>query len=1354
MKHRRFFFGTLVCLSASDAQAQSVWDNGNADGLWNVAANWDPDGLPAGAVSFTTSGLSSASLNGTTNFAAGNLTFGNGGSFAIGNATGDTANLNLSGRTVTVSDAGIYSINLTNGVGTNDSSTGRVNLNNTTFSVAADGRLVMDGRYTNESGAVRTITKSGAGTLELAGNFFGCFFSANVTGGTLELNSGGANRRLNGISGISAGATVKVKSANTQLATGSTGFFTTLGINSVAGTLDLNGFNLATGNLSGAGTGVTTNTGAADATLTLGSYGNRASMSDRSTTYSGVFTDGPTNKVGLTVNSQTGTSPVFKLTLTGSSTHSGPTSVPAGTLRLVGGNIANSPLALTGTGRLQVGDGTVTFSSSGVGGISQDGTSAIELDVASTGHDQLNTTGAYTYTAGSIEVAVADATSIASGTSFTLVQYGTLTGVPVVNITGLSGSPLVPTVNYGTGSNSAITVTFNLPPAGSLLWTGAADSTWTVAGPVNWNNGGTPTAFSLNDNVTFDDSAPLARLNPQISGEVQPLSVTFANNSKAYVVGGSGFISGAGTISKTGSGTVTIETNNTHAGANTIAAGTLKIGNGGSSGALGTGSIANEGTLQLNRADSFTLPNVVSGSGSLVKTSAGTAILSGANTYTGATMVSAGTLQVGDGGATGTLGDTPAITNNGTLAFYRTGTLTIYAPVTGSGGVVKDGLGTVELDADSTYGGGTIINEGILQLGTGGSTGSVTGAIETGGTLAINRDGDLDFANPVSGVGSVAHRGTGTLRLTGANTYGGNTIIENGGTLLLDSTGSTVPAGSGVVISNGTLDFTDLDLTLYSLTKTPSGTASVYAAPGKKLTVQDGDMLVSQGALNINVDAFVFDSPSGTFNAVTTVNGGSASMLGAVQTNAFTAASFLIGNGGPGGSGVSSGASVQLGESNKIHAGTITIGANGAQSGSTVLQLSAGTAPSLEIRGAEGGTSRATMTVGFKSGSDYAGGTASVDLTAAGSTLDALVGDLVIGRHEGGVGNFNNATTGSFSFNTGTLDATSIRLGVAGSPAVKTSSGSLVTHGGTIKTGTLTLVEDSGGAIGSASVDLDGTSVLEATTITGQAAANATIHLRNGATLRNTPAADLAITGTTLHVPADATAAWTVSAGQTATLDGGATFNVHYDSSTLACGKVNLTGSAVLGAGAVLTVADDQAAPVALTTGQKLVLINYAGGALSGTFQGLADGATVTIGAQNFVIDYNDPAYAGKAVTLTVASAGSTYATWATANAGGQGPDSDFDMDGVPNAVEYLMGQTGSTFTPNPKPVNGKITWPKDSSAQATWAVQTSANLAAEGQPGGWTNTSVGVADLGSSIEFTLPTGNPKLFARLKVTVP
>lgn len=115
---------------------------------------------------------------------------------------------------------------------------------------------------------------------------------------------------------------------------------------------------------------------------------------------------------------------------------------------------------------------------------------------------------------------------------------------------------------------------------------------------------------------------------------------------------------------------------------------------------------------------------------------------------------------------------------------------------------------------------------------------------------------------------------------------------------------------------------------------------------------------------------------------------------------------------------------------------------------------------------------------------------------------------------------------------------------------------------------------------------------------------------------------------------------------------------------------------------------------------------------------------------------------------------GSTYSSWATTNAGGQSASGDFDGDGVLNGVEYFMGETGTSQTVQPGIVNGSITWPHDSSANATYEVQTSTTLAAEGAPGGWVTQTTGVSDQNGSVTFTIPTGAEKIFVRLKVTTP
>ncbi len=115
---------------------------------------------------------------------------------------------------------------------------------------------------------------------------------------------------------------------------------------------------------------------------------------------------------------------------------------------------------------------------------------------------------------------------------------------------------------------------------------------------------------------------------------------------------------------------------------------------------------------------------------------------------------------------------------------------------------------------------------------------------------------------------------------------------------------------------------------------------------------------------------------------------------------------------------------------------------------------------------------------------------------------------------------------------------------------------------------------------------------------------------------------------------------------------------------------------------------------------------------------------------------------------------GDGYGAWATANAGGQTADLDFDGDGVPNGVEFFMGETGSSFTANPGVVANVVSWPKSDTYTGAYGVdyvvQTSGNLT------GWTDVLITDPNLsdGDPLQYTLPAGSGPLFVRLKVIAP
>jgi hypothetical protein len=108
------------------------------------------------------------------------------------------------------------------------------------------------------------------------------------------------------------------------------------------------------------------------------------------------------------------------------------------------------------------------------------------------------------------------------------------------------------------------------------------------------------------------------------------------------------------------------------------------------------------------------------------------------------------------------------------------------------------------------------------------------------------------------------------------------------------------------------------------------------------------------------------------------------------------------------------------------------------------------------------------------------------------------------------------------------------------------------------------------------------------------------------------------------------------------------------------------------------------------------------------------------------------------------------FGSWASANAPGQTASQDHDGDGVPNGVEYFMGESGSSFTTNPQPVDGTITWPRNPNATGlTFKVLSSTDLVT------WNDVTLSANTTDpASVSYTLPNNGAKRFARLEVTIP
>jgi autotransporter-associated beta strand protein len=330
----------------------------------------------------------------------------------------------------------------------------------------------------------------------------------------------------------------------------------------------------------------------------------------------------------------------------------------------------------------------------------------------------------------------------AAGTGGTVsAGTGTAMGYTLHQFTTTGNSSLVITDDFSTRLGATLTAgiggTGNLTYSGPGRLTLAADSTYVgdttiSAGTLQVGNGGT--AGTLGGG----------------SASIAAGSTLAFNRSDAIVQ--SGAISGAGALVQQGTGSLILAADSTFAGTATITAGTLQVGNGGSTGSLGTAGIVNNSALAVNRTDSLTLGGAISGTGTLEQAGTGTTILTANNIYTGSTTVSSGTLQVGNGGTTGTLGSgAVSLATGSTLAFNRSDNISVINPVSGDGGVVQNGAGDLTLLANNTFTGGTRINNGVVVAGANEAlgTGHVTiagGNLRLGTGVSIANQITLDAA--------------------------------------------------------------------------------------------------------------------------------------------------------------------------------------------------------------------------------------------------------------------------------------------------------------------------------------------------------------------------------------------------------------------------------------------------------------------------------------------------------------------------------------------------------------------------------------------------------------------------------
>jgi autotransporter-associated beta strand protein len=316
--------------------------------------------------------------------------------------------------------------------------------------------------------------------------------------------------------------------------------------------------------------------------------------------------------------------------------------------------------------------------------------------------------------------------------------------------------------------------------------------------------------------------------------------------------------------------------------------------------------VVNSTTLVFNRAGALSVPNVITGSGAVVQRGGGTTTITGSAGYTGTTTIEQGTLalsgsgviadvsrlvmsagatldvgtiQQGFEGVSGT-GGTIVLRNRTQLALNAStpsSTYTFGGTITGTGDLIKQGIGTQILTGTSLFTGTTFITGGTLVA----TTSSLQGPVTNFSALEVSQGSTGSFAGAISGTGTVTKSGVGNAIFSGTSTYTGPTVVSGGRLSVNGALGNTAVSvnpggtlggagsitGSVAVVPGGTLSpgnsIASLAVGALSLSGTdssPQPMASTYAyevdssllgslGVAADLTVASGNLDIGAGAI-------------------------------------------------------------------------------------------------------------------------------------------------------------------------------------------------------------------------------------------------------------------------------------------------------------------------------------------------------------------------------------------------------------------------------------------------------------------------------------------------------------------------